>query len=104
MLRILKFEQAEGNTLRDMLRKNGIECEVVESPFTVPNRAGVEVFGKVWRYSRPGTGQPIWILEVDIYLSASERVTRSWVLDVKPTSTQIDTIIVSNAQAGAVIE
>jgi len=103
-MRVLQFQEAEDDTLRDILRRNGIECTLDVPPFTVPNYADIEVFGKVWSYRRPQNGQPVWILEIDIYLSMSERVTRSWVLGERPTKRQMESIITSNAQAGTVIE
>lgn len=90
--------------MRDMLRKNGIVCQQAAPAFMVSNEAGIDVFGALWRYRRPKTGQMIWIIEIAICLSSDETVSRSWVLDAAPASGQIDTIITNNAQAGAVIE
>jgi len=103
MLRVLEFEQTKSETLRDTLRKSGIVCQQADRAFTVPNREGLDVFGALWRYNFPGTGQPIWIIEIVVCLR-NDTITRSWVLDAAPTQRQVDAIIMNNAQAGTMIK
>jgi len=103
MLRILQFQETKGETLRDMLRNNGILCEQVRPRVGFPNDRGIDLSCVVWRYYRPASGTPIWITELDLYIPPDVVVTRSWLTNAAPSLDQVETIITTNAQVGAVI-
>lgn len=104
MLKILQFQETEGETLRDMLRDNhGVVCELVQAPFRVPTEDGPDAACSIYRYHRPSSGAPVWIIELDFVLPDGF-LTRSWIIDQPPTWKEVNLIITNNAQARSCIQ
>lgn len=106
-MKILQHDETEtGPRIRKTLTDlHGIDCVherddiggVRTEEWTLPDI-------DLYRYTRPSTGEDMWIVEARIFFPPDVELFRGWVVDERPDDEQVREIVTRNMQKDSVLQ
>lgn len=105
-MRVLQQDETErGPRIRKTLvDAHGIDVTLLRADISgTMTNAGTIPAIDLYTYTRPSTGERMWLIEARIFFPPDAEVYRGYVVDEEPSDDQTRTIVALNLQKGSIL-